>query len=70
MSKRQIIGGFVGFFVFLIPIIFIIISLFNSGFSQIVGMVLLFLCLLLLMNRNFKELGAEFSKVKFWFKKR
>ncbi len=69
MSKKELVGGFFGLIVFLIPISFIGLSIFSSGASQIVGMILSFLCLVLLLTRDFKELGAELSKLKFWVKR-
>ncbi len=70
MSKKQLfIGGFVGFIAFSIPISFILLSIFSSGFSQIIGMILSFLCFIVLLTRDFKELGAELSKLKFWIRR-
>ena len=69
MSKKQIIGGLFGLIVFAIPLVFLGISIFSSGIPQIVGMILSFLCLVILLTRNFKELGAELTKLKFWVKR-
>lgn len=69
MYKKQTIGGFFGFVVFAIPIIFLWISIFSSGFPKIIGMILSFLCFVILLTRDFKELGAELSKLKFWVKR-
>ncbi|MEK6915142.1 MAG: hypothetical protein AABW89_01215 [Nanoarchaeota archaeon] len=69
MSNKQIIGGLLGFIVFTIPLVFLGISIFSSGIARIVGMILSFLCLVILMTKDFKELGAELSKLKFWVKR-
>ncbi len=61
MSKTERIGGLIGILVTIIPLVFCYLAVFSSGAIQMTGIIVLFLCFMLILTRDFKEWGAAIT---------
>lgn len=70
MSKKERIGGFIGFIITIIVILFGYMVISGVWVNQMIGGAGLIIILYLLVTRNYKEFGLEIGNfLKFWSKK-